>query len=999
MSFNIDDPLADILSDGSDDSFFDDDILGKKKSTKKSNFNEKKVTTTSTDKKNSLFDLEDETKAKKTVGKDNFDKTEANTPIIPRSPFKHTQSKFSDSIQSSEINKPLTKQSLHKPETVKSPANTKSNNSVDKLNVVDDKSIDTNKEISIEKGKSSQSFLDDILGGPATKTGISSQASKPTTTEKDEEFDFNSILGTSDTKPTNPQINKKTQKGNAKSDNLIKEKGQPKKLKSSEDWLGVFQSTNETEESDNTGMPSWLLGTDTKKKKSEKVTTPKAIENETLHNPTETIVAQADINKNINKLEYPLSNNKILEQSSVHVPTTMFSSQDDVTTEGAALYLQQQESQLMVALQLKAQEEKLAALQMRQEESQRIQREISQARATQLNSLLQRQANQRAQMQAAIAEHQERINMRIKALLGSTDNEDINVEDGDTNYEHTKMHNESPGAKERQQLLALIQSLQENHNKEVELMESSYRRQLAFVEISLSQSEERMKEDTEKQMRYYTEKIEWLEEHHKSYKQITEESVKTLAQRHDVEARMLREQHMENIKALQEHHAALIENIKNAVKQEQTLITDSAGFSSSLHELVDEAKESRSICQSIATDVQHLTERMQKETDKTLQARETLIGEMLQQLKRERENFDIEKSENREMTKALEARLKQMTQFVEEESTSMKQKQLEFEFEKATFNKQTEFAKNVLKKQEEEIKMLKESIQKEYQDKISRIEEEKSKALKDSSLSAKERNTVHSLRQELEGMKAELKSQLDDLSEERSKLNMEKQQLHIEEQRILAKSRDMELLAKTAIEKQMTADKKYSEAEYVQKKYEERIRRIQEHAVSLNAREKQIAREKVALSRERLNLHNERRQMEGKQCSLCRPTRRPTGYGYDEGYVAPEYPSVSRDYGDVNVSAAMNAIESEMAHLLSRNIGLRNVLSGSLEAQLANSADVAQNRDIGVSLNPSAGVEVKKELCLPENEDLDDPKLSFLRVDVEQVISNLGQDVQPAFEQ
>lgn len=30
---------------------------------------------------------------------------------------------------------------------------------------------------------------------------------------------------------------------------------------------------------------------------------------------------------------------------------------------------------------------------------------------------------------------------------------------------------------------------------------------------------------------------------------------------------------------------------------------------------------------------------------------------------------------------------------------------MEFEFEKATFNKQTEFAKNVLKKQDEEIKV------------------------------------------------------------------------------------------------------------------------------------------------------------------------------------------------------------------------------------------------------------------------------------------------------
>lgn len=43
---------------------------------------------------------------------------------------------------------------------------------------------------------------------------------------------------------------------------------------------------------------------------------------------------------------------------------------------------------------------------------------------------------------------------------------------------------------------------------------------------------------------------------------------------------------------------------------------------------------------------------------------------------------------------------------IEEESALLRQKKMEFEFEKATFSKQTEFAKNVLKKQDDEIKVL-----------------------------------------------------------------------------------------------------------------------------------------------------------------------------------------------------------------------------------------------------------------------------------------------------
>lgn len=131
-------------------------------------------------------------------------------------------------------------------------------------------------------------------------------------------------------------------------------------------------------------------------------------------------------------------------------------------------------------------------------------------------------------------------------------------------------------------------------------------------------------------------------------------------------------------------------------------------------------------------------------------------------------------------------------------------------------------------------------------------------------------------------------------------------------------------MAKTAIDKQSQADKKYSEAEFLQRKYEERIRRIQEHVVSLNAREKQIAREKVALSRERLALHNERKQIDSRQqCSLCKSTQNIPDY--NPSYALPESflnVPVSRDNRHVDV--AMNNIERDIASLLSRSYSFRH---------------------------------------------------------------------------
>ncbi|XP_013190459.2 fas-binding factor 1 homolog [Amyelois transitella] len=961
MSFNIDDPLAGILSDGSDDSFFDDDIIGKKKPAKK------KMTPTM-EKKNALFDLDSD---KPVTSDKNTGILEEKIENLSDLGKRDSRKELDFDLTSTKVSKDPFKMEITKSkvtekiDTVKSPAKTKSasHEALDMLGELGVTKKETMKPL--EKGKSSQSLLDDILGGPS-KTVVTSQA-RPSTGAKKSEFDFDSILGINETKQTVSAAARNVSQKPATVAKSEKTKEDAPKKKTSEDWLGIFKDKDENNDENDDDMPAWLVGGDSKKKKAEQLK--KAASKPAGEEVKKEVKAEEEATRQKDPIQ--------INMEQINVPPSaglLYGSNENMATEGATLYLQQQESQLMVALQLKAQEEKLAALQMRQKESQRVQREAALAQHAQLDAMLQRQAAHRQQMQAIISAHQERITQRIKALLGTSD---VDVDGGintDAEVEPTEHNNETPHMKEKKQLLQLVQSLQENHDKEIDLMETSYRRQLAFLEISLSQSEERMKEESDKLVKFYSEKISWLEEHHHLHKKLTEDNLNELTERHKAENEMLRQQYLENVRVLQEHHASLMENIKKAVKQEQILIQDAAGFSSNLQELVMDVKESKSQCQILVERVQTISENNQKDIERSLQFRESHINDILEQLKKERENFENEKSETREIVKTMENRLKQMTNMMEEDAASMKQKKMEFEFEKATFSKQTEFAKNLLKKQDEEIKMMREEIQKEYQEKISKIDEEKKKAVKDSALLAKEKASIQTVKQELETLKAELQAQLEEVTEERSKLNVDKQHMHMEEQRILAKSRDLDLLAKTAIDRQSQADKKYSEAEYLQRKYEERIRRIQEHVVSLNTREKQIAREKVALSRERLNLHNERKQIESRlPCSLCKSSQNVPQY-YEPNYLTDFNVSVTRDGNapNVEVSSAMNAIEQEMAFLMSRNFSLRHGATTAVHEGRGGGDDLQNNQ-------PESGI----------LKDYMDPKLMMLRLDVQQVLSNL----------
>ncbi|XP_038206231.1 protein hook homolog [Zerene cesonia] len=976
MSLDLDDPLAGILSDGSDDSFFDDDIMGKKKTSKSKD-------TATVDKKKALFDLDSiqATKTNKNISnevKDIFEssnkdkeinlasrkasfKIENNSKTISSpAPMKRTFSK--DSVSQNNDNNKLDN-------FVSSPSETKmTGKSAEKLDLLDDL-LEDKKSIKTEKGKSSQSLLDDILGGPSLKS--SSNQQKNTAFVKNSDVDFDSLLGKTELKQTllsnnttKPLISQKKEIKDV--ENTKVKQVQPKS--STEDWLGIFKDKDEAVVEDEADMPSWLTG-GVKKNKTDRKAKP------VVELTEETTTKAPDIGTHtVQKEEYVSKDGKLEELMKPQQKSTLEISNDDVTLEGAALCLQQQEAQLMVALQLKAQDDKLAAMQERQKETQRVQRETTMAHHEQLDAMLRRQAEHRQQMQAIIASHQDRINQRIKALLINSNDNDGTINDEIEKGDGSK---ESPYTREKKQLIQLVQSLQENHDKEIDLMETSYRRQLDFLELSYTQAEERMKEETEKLVKFYSEKISWLDEHHQLYKKMAEDNLSELTERHKAENDMLRQQHLDNVKVLQEHHAALMENIRNAVKQEQVLIKDSAGFSSDLQILVTDVKENNKKCEHLYDKVESLVHESQHDAVKSLQIREKQINDIIEQLKKDREDFERDKAESKDIVKMLESRLRQMTTMMEEKTASLRQKKMDFEFEKATFSKQTEFAKNVLKKQDEELKMQKEDLQKEYQDKLARIEEEKTKAVKDSALVAKEKASIQSLKLEIEKTKAELDAHLQEVTEERSKLNAEKQELHIEEQRIMAKSRDLDLLAKSAIERQSQAEKKLSEANFIQQKYEDRIRRIQEHVVSLNMREKQIAKEKVALSRERLTLHNERKELENKQCSLCRGTNQaylpepimPMVH-FNRDYNAPR--DYRRTFGNMNSN--INDIEMEVSQLMGRPF-----LDERTEFAGDNVDNIGQE-----TLNHESG-RFKSHM---------DPKFMMLRLDVQRVINNLDRNKQ-----
>ena len=110
---------------------------------------------------------------------------------------------------------------------------------------------------------------------------------------------------------------------------------------------------------------------------------------------------------------------------------------------------------------------------------------------------------------------------------------------------------------------------------------------------------------------------------------------------------------------------------------------------------------------------------------------------------------------------------------------------------------------------------------------------------------------------------------------DRERDNLHKMQYEVEslkrslvdrEKRLSSKERELEESLRDSERRSLKGEQALMEARVIQCHYNDRLKDIKKHLTSLTGREKKLTEEKIALSKERLALHTEAKQM---KCCLC----------------------------------------------------------------------------------------------------------------------------------
>ncbi|KAF5287870.1 hypothetical protein FQA39_LY15646 [Lamprigera yunnana] len=537
--------------------------------------------------------------------------------------------------------------------------------------------------------------------------------------------------------------------------------------------------------------------------------------------------------------------------------------------QNTSVALQQQESQLLIALQLKKYEENLAQMQRKQQD-------ILIKQEQQFSHLLEKQFEKQQIMENNMHLQQQRINNNIQLLLSqptiagnltSEQQEEIVQLKKVNTDENTRLYEE------------MISTLKERQHEEIFILNESYKKQINLLENSMETVEQRLKSEFANLSEQFNKTIESLKNEHGLEVNKHKQKLEEVSSMHEKEIKQMRENHGRVIEEIRYEYSTLIENFKKIKQNETSMVENANDYTKKLDCNLEMLDVNSKILNEIRSKVQQDYGVLNVAREESLKAKEEEIRMMQLTLEKSREATDIERAQLMALVRSLEFKLAEQSHNFKEERWALQQAAAIFTARTAAFDREMEFARTSLDRERDQLKTLKENMLAEQEKTILQLTEEKLLISAEKSrleTRSKLNDTFENKRDkvEIDAAIQVAKDAADRIDREREKLQKKQCELESLKQSVVDKRHQL-MLRETQLQdmflsaerKAKDGDRALSEAKALEIKYNSRLKDIQAQLISLSAREKKLAEEKIALSKERVSLHNKLQQT--KKCSLC----------------------------------------------------------------------------------------------------------------------------------
>lgn len=700
------------------------------------------------------------------------------------------------------------------------------------------------------------------------------------------------------------------------------------------DWLGLGTDSEAAGKSDN--LPDSPMRT-SKPPTTTSLTTTASTARETI-----------DIFKPANELQASTTQQAELHEDTLllpHVPTSattgdstaqniLLLNTHNLEMKNAYTALQQQESQLALATQMKNQERALLEMQRKQEI-------LLQQQERQFQALVQQQLQRQQQMEDHIKMQQQRINTHIQLLMSQpamlpsiplpptklapeTDNlgERIGSPDGtpekfdnvdgtlDARREHNRSHSGSRSRShsrsrpasppdvmletvqheadvkrlelEKLRLEELVANQKVNYEREIELIERSYKKQLEVVENHTNSIETRLKTELEELTKHYTQKVDTLESEKQKLKTECETDYGNLKQDHEDELRKLKKSHEDDIEMLREEHRRMLDNVRQAKMLEFAAVQENGSYMEMLKAASNNLENLSDGLQGLRDDVQLRLELLHKEREKKLEARERRLEDAERRLKMNEESADEEKKRLMTLVSSLEQQLNKLSKESADENWLLRQRMAALEAEKAAFEKEKEFAREQIARDEKRLEELKERQLVESQRALMDLQEERARLyLERTKIETEQKlHSGHDMEKQRLEMDAVMKVAQDaarqaDVERERyhkslRQLEQYKRELIDKENTLRAKEDELQQETISFRMAEHKSQEALQKARTAEQNCQIKLQLLQKRMRETDEMEVNLSQERMLLTQERIKLQQLKARLLEKRCELCK---------------------------------------------------------------------------------------------------------------------------------
>ncbi|XP_012517669.1 PREDICTED: fas-binding factor 1 [Propithecus coquereli] len=446
---------------------------------------------------------------------------------------------------------------------------------------------------------------------------------------------------------------------------------------------------------------------------------------------------------------------------------------------------------------------------------------------------------------------------------------------------------------ERAQHKLLLESLQQRHQADLELVDSTHRSRVKVLETSYQQREERLRRENEELSARY---LSHCQEAEQARAELTAQHQRRLAaaeQEKEQEIERLRELQRASILDMRKDHEEQLQRLKLLKDREIDAVTSATSHTRSLNGIIDQMEKFSSKLNELSSRVEasHLTTSQERELG--TRQRDEQLRALQEQLGRQQRDMEEERSRLQEVIGKMEARLNEQSRVLEQERWRVHAEQAKMESMQHALEEQRKVMAQQMAMERAELDRAKSALLEDQKSVMHKCGEERrrlaaewaeffaqqqlskeraerqvERALqvdtqRESTLVslAKEKAELKIRASELQAKEEQLAAEREALERERQELRLEKERVSVAALRVRLHSEEVESMSKVASEKYEEGERALRQAQQVQAEQQARLQAVQQQQERLRQQEQHMHQEHLSLAQQRLQLDRARQDL------------------------------------------------------------------------------------------------------------------------------------------